>query len=192
MDNSVKGSKGEKSKEHLIKSAARLFLQKGYNATGINEIITSAGLTKGSFYFYFSSKKELALEVAEYYNRLKLEELAKAAEGGTWEAFVDSMIGDVIKWAKQKKNFGCPIAVLGMEIAFLEPDIADRYYTSLKQISDTFAEVLRKSGFSEDDADRLADRACALYEGYLMFYRVSRDINQLEKLLKDMKEIVAI
>lgn len=190
MERIAKGTKGERSKEHLIQCAARLFLKKGYNATGINEIISSAGLTKGSFYFYFPSKKELALEVAGYYNRLKQEELNRAAEGREWDAFVDKIIGDIISRAKQRKIFGCPIAVLGMEIAFLEPEIADRYYTSLKWITDIFADVMKKSGVQDEKADSLAARAVALYEGYLMLYRVSRDVAELEKLLKDMKEII--
>lgn len=190
MENNGKGTKGEKSKEHLIRCAARLFLQKGYTATGINEIISSAGLTKGSFYFYFASKRDLALEVAEYYSRLKLEELTKAAEGNTWEEFVENLVGETIRRAKLQKSFGCPIAVLGMEVAFLEPDIADKYYESLKIISDVFAQVLKKSGISDKEADRLSARAFALYEGYLLFYRVSRDVSELERLMTDLKEIV--
>ncbi|WP_055666641.1 TetR/AcrR family transcriptional regulator [Desnuesiella massiliensis] len=71
-------TKGEKSKENLIECAARLFLEKGYNATGINDILNSAGLSKGSFYFYFESKKDLAMGVAEYYIRNYQEKFNKS------------------------------------------------------------------------------------------------------------------
>ena len=73
-------TKGEKSKEHLIKSAARLFIKRGYNATGINDILNSAELSKGSFYFYFASKKDLAAAVAEYFNKNEMRQLSEAAE----------------------------------------------------------------------------------------------------------------
>ncbi|WP_222427821.1 TetR/AcrR family transcriptional regulator [Sporomusa sp. KB1] len=181
--------KGEKTKEHLVECAAHLFLQNGYNATGINDILSKAGVSKGSFYFYFASKKELAMEVADYYSRIKISEISKTAEGRTWEDFIEKLIGDMIKRAKQKKSFGCPLAVLGMEIAFLEPDIADRYYESIKKVVGIFADVFRRSGISEEKAVLIADHALAIYEGYLLFYRISKNIDELEKLRRDLKAI---
>lgn len=182
-------TKGEKSKENLIECAARLFLEKGYNATGINDILNSAGLSKGSFYFYFESKKDLAMGVAEYYNRIKIDEVSKAAEGRTWEAFVEKMVGDEIEKARQQKSYGCPNAVLGMEIAFLEPDIAAKYYATIKKQVCIFVDVLKRSGMTEAKATTIAEQAFAVYEGYLLLYRISKDINELEKLLRDLKAI---
>ena len=65
----VKTTKGEQSKIKLIECAAELFLQKGYNGTGINDILAGTGLPKGSFYFHFSSKKDLAINVSEYFEK---------------------------------------------------------------------------------------------------------------------------
>jgi AcrR family transcriptional regulator len=183
-------TKGEKSKEHLIRSAARLFIKKGYNATGVNDILSSAELSKGSFYFYFASKKELAIAVAEYFNKNEMKELAEAAENRTWTPFVEKLMGDIIERAKRKKIFGCPFAVLGMEIAFLEPDIADQYYRPLKNIQDVFEDVLRRTGLSAQEAEPVAECALAIYEGYLIFYRINKDVAILEKLLRDLKGII--
>jgi AcrR family transcriptional regulator len=182
-------TKGEKSKEHLIKSAARLFIKKGYNATGINDILQSAELSKGSFYFYFASKKDLAAAVAEYFNKNEMRQLSEAAENRTWVPFVEKLMEDIIERAKKKKIFGCPFAVLGMEIAFLEPDIADRYYRPLKNIQDVFEDVLKRTGLPEEEAVIAAERALAIYEGYLIFYRIDKDVEILEKLLRDLKWI---
>lgn len=182
-------TKGEKSKEHLIKSAARLFIKKGYNATGINDILNSAELSKGSFYFYFASKKDLAVAVAEYFNKIEMKILSEAAEGRNWEQFVETLMGDIIERAKRKKIFGCPFAVLGMEIAFLEPDIANQYFRPLKNIQDVFETVLKRSGLPDEEALAVAERALAVYEGYLIFYRIDKDVEILEKLLRELKGI---
>ncbi len=187
----VKGIKGEKSKEQLIKSAAHLFFQKGYNATGLNEIINQAELTKGSFYFYFTSKKDLAMAVAEYYDRLKINDISKAAAGSTWEEFVDKLVADSMEEVRQQRNFGCPLAVLGMEIAFSEPDVVEQYYTSLKRLTAIFADVLKRTGISNEQADILADRALSLFEGYSLFYRLSKDVTELEKISTNLKMITA-
>ncbi len=189
MKQNTKILKGEKSKAQLIECASRLFLEKGYNATGINEIINSAGLSKGSFYFYFSSKKDLAISVAEYYNQIMLTDIAKTAKDKTWEAFVEKLVGDLLKKAKGGKSFGCPMAVLGMETAILDPDIAAKNYASLQSIIAIFTDVLKRSGVSEEKATSSAERAFAIYEGYLLLYRLGKDLHELEKLLRDLKEI---
>ncbi|WP_323745845.1 TetR/AcrR family transcriptional regulator [Alloalcanivorax profundimaris] len=47
-----------KHRDNLIYTAARLFRQQGYAATGINDILREAGAPKGSFYHYFPGGKE--------------------------------------------------------------------------------------------------------------------------------------
>ncbi|WP_019240213.1 MULTISPECIES: TetR/AcrR family transcriptional regulator [Bacillus] len=48
-----------KRKEHVVEKAHELFIEKGYHATSIQEILNSSGISKGSFYNYFDSKGEL-------------------------------------------------------------------------------------------------------------------------------------
>jgi len=43
----------------LLEAAARLFCQKGYNATSIREIVSAAGTTRPTLYYYFGSKEGL-------------------------------------------------------------------------------------------------------------------------------------
>jgi len=53
---------GIKTRDSILKLAARLFKEKGYHGTKINDIISQLNLGKGSFYFLFKNKKELFLE----------------------------------------------------------------------------------------------------------------------------------
>lgn len=51
------------TKEKFIETASRLFELKGYNATGLNEILAESGAPKGSLYYHFpKGKEQLALE----------------------------------------------------------------------------------------------------------------------------------
>ena len=43
------------------------FGAKGYTATGVQDVLTAAGVTKGSFYFYFKSKKDVGFAAADFY-----------------------------------------------------------------------------------------------------------------------------
>lgn len=53
------------TRNHIIQTGADLIGHKGFGATGINGILTAAGVPKGSFYHYFSSKNDFGLAVID-------------------------------------------------------------------------------------------------------------------------------
>ena len=50
-------------KKHVIKTAHQLFIEKGYQATSVQDILENSGISKGTFYNYFSSKSELVIAI---------------------------------------------------------------------------------------------------------------------------------
>jgi len=55
------------TKEKIIQAAFGLIHKKGFNNTGIQEILQTAGVPKGSFYFYFQNKDDLGLHLIDYF-----------------------------------------------------------------------------------------------------------------------------
>ena len=55
--------KGERRKQELLQIAYRMFLQKGYEETSVDEIIAQAGIAKGTYYYYFETKEQMLEEV---------------------------------------------------------------------------------------------------------------------------------
>jgi len=55
---------GKKTRESIIKLAIKIFKEKGYKETKVNDITSQLNIGKGSFYFFFKNKKELFLECA--------------------------------------------------------------------------------------------------------------------------------
>jgi AcrR family transcriptional regulator len=55
----TKQSKSENTRLHLVRSAAELFDRNGFSGATLEDVSRSAGVTKGAFYFHFSSKDEL-------------------------------------------------------------------------------------------------------------------------------------
>ena len=47
------------TRHHIIETASELFYKKGYNSTGINEIIKESGIAKATLYSHFKSKEDL-------------------------------------------------------------------------------------------------------------------------------------
>lgn len=53
------------SRENIINSASECFTKIGYDQTDVEEICRRANLTKGAFYYHFSSKQDLFLEILD-------------------------------------------------------------------------------------------------------------------------------
>ncbi|MDA8193418.1 MAG: TetR/AcrR family transcriptional regulator [Thermaerobacter sp.] len=51
--------------ERLLRRATELFAGKGFDATSVQDIVDAAELTKGAFYYYFSSKDDLLYRIHE-------------------------------------------------------------------------------------------------------------------------------
>ncbi|WUH65858.1 TetR/AcrR family transcriptional regulator [Streptomyces sp. NBC_00440] len=67
--------------QRLLAAATRLFAERGYDRTSVQEIVEAAGVTKGALYHYFGSKEDLLQEVYSRLLRLQQERL---------DAFADS------------------------------------------------------------------------------------------------------
>jgi TetR/AcrR family transcriptional regulator, transcriptional repressor for nem operon len=69
-------AEGSETRELLLRAGVAALTEKGFSATGIDEILRAAGVPKGSFYYYFQSKEafgaELIQRYAEYF-ALKLD-----------------------------------------------------------------------------------------------------------------------
>lgn len=180
-------TKGEETKEKIICRAAGLFWEKGYVATGVQDILTAAGVTKGSFYFYFKRKKDVGFAAAEFYENRVLGMMEEIADReGAWEPFIRGVAATMIQEAEEGRFYGCPFSVLGMEIAFIEPDLAAAFLQGLEKIRVLFQTVLCQSGIPEDEAERASRLLLTSYEGYLLQYRLSKDIRWLTWMRDDL------
>lgn len=54
---------GEERKKEILMIARKLFVEKGYDQTSINDILKIIEIAKGTFYYYFTSKEELLEEI---------------------------------------------------------------------------------------------------------------------------------
>lgn len=55
-------------RQNIIDTASRLFYDKGYNLTGINEIISEASIAKATLYSHFKSKEDICLAYLQHKN----------------------------------------------------------------------------------------------------------------------------
>jgi TetR/AcrR family transcriptional repressor of nem operon len=112
--------KSNDTRNHIIQVGASLIAQKGFGATGLNAVLTTCGVPKGSFYYYFSSKNDFGLAVidtfAEEYDA-KLDRILTDKTRTCTErlhAYFDSSQQTMTRCEYKE---GCLIGNLGQELA---------------------------------------------------------------------------
>ncbi|WP_297452709.1 TetR/AcrR family transcriptional regulator [Persephonella sp.] len=76
----VKRVSKEERKQEIVKTACKLFAEKGYYNTTIPDIAEAMGMSVGNLYNYFSSKEELAKYIMKYSSKLLGDEIKKINE----------------------------------------------------------------------------------------------------------------
>ncbi|CAM5206986.1 TetR family transcriptional regulator OS=Ureibacillus acetophenoni OX=614649 GN=SAMN05877842_11643 PE=4 SV=1 [Ureibacillus acetophenoni] len=74
-------------KRQIIRSARKLFIEKGYSDTSIMDIIASANISKGTFYNHFTSKSECLIAI--------LEEAREEATNRRYEVAMNKDLSDI-------------------------------------------------------------------------------------------------
>jgi AcrR family transcriptional regulator len=73
-----KNLQSQETANRILNQAMRIFLEKGYHATSIDDITQAAGLTKGALYWHFKSKEDLLKKLIRKYERSFLDNLIHA------------------------------------------------------------------------------------------------------------------
>jgi AcrR family transcriptional regulator len=74
----------------ILIQAMKIFLEKGYHGTSIDDITRAAGVTKGALYWHFKSKEDLLKKIVEEFEKRFLDGLIQAVKdvrGDTQDKF---------------------------------------------------------------------------------------------------------
>src|SRR5215475_9577012 len=91
-----KQARSKQTKEKIVQSAIRLFQERGYEKTTSNDIASEAGVSVGSFYVYFTDKRQLLLSI---FDRLADELFKNIFDGLKPEHLFDSDLRHKIRVA---------------------------------------------------------------------------------------------
>src|ERR1700730_1682939 len=69
------------SRQEILRTAARLFQQRGYDATSMNDIAAALKLSKGGLYHHFQSKDEILFEIMNHAMDITRERVLNPVRG---------------------------------------------------------------------------------------------------------------
>ena len=121
--------------KRILDVAQRLFLEKGYENTSIQDIIDGlGGLSKGAVYHHFRSKEDIFNAVGDRYNERVVEELREVRDDKTLSGY-----------GKLKKMFQLSLATADRDVMFtVAPDMIDNPRLLAIQMREIFSEVAPK------------------------------------------------
>ncbi|HRQ81015.1 MAG TPA: TetR/AcrR family transcriptional regulator, partial [Azospirillaceae bacterium] len=143
-----------KTRARIVKTAGRIFRDKGFAGAGVEEVMAAAGLTRGGFYRHFPSKDALAAEACAAVIRRTGEEWRKAA-GEAGPAAYGALLARYLTTAhRDQPELGCIFAALGADAGRrADPVLTQVFADGLDSLTAVLADVI-------PDAD--AKRAKAL------------------------------
>lgn len=146
------------TRELLLRAGLEVLTEKGFSATGIDEILGRVGVPKGSFYHYFSSKETFGLELIARYGVFFARKLDRHL-GNQALSPLDRLHAFVVDakdgMARYEFRRGCLIGNLGQEMGALPESFRGRLKDTFEDWQARFAACLNEAR----DAGELAAEA---------------------------------
>jgi AcrR family transcriptional regulator len=157
------------TRARLIDAALQLFSTSGYEHATVDDISQAAGYSKGAYYFHFSTKDDILLELLRMWTEDRTAVLASGAE-------IDAVPADAIRetlanffsyqaeprWPAVLLEFWAQ-AVRNTEVS---KRLTQAYASWRKQLSTVFEEAATSHAVHVESAEEAAAVALAAHDGY--------------------------
>jgi TetR/AcrR family transcriptional regulator, transcriptional repressor for nem operon len=134
------------ARKALMRAGLVHLTERGYSSVGVDEILRTSGVAKGSFYYHFGSKAAFGSALIDAYHAYFAAKLAAWFERPDL-APLDRLRGFIadaeLGMAQHGFRRGCLIGNLGQEMASLPPEFSDRLIAVLEDWQHRTAACLR-------------------------------------------------
>jgi TetR/AcrR family transcriptional repressor of nem operon len=173
-----------KTRAHIVATAAREFRRNGIAATGLNGLMSAAGLTHGGFYKHFSSKEQLVAEACQSIMISVIDALTERTRheppAERLAFFVNSYVS---KQHRDNAEAGCGFASLGTELSRCSSETRDATSVGYRHLVQTLAGF-----FPDPDASDVLAKAQTLavgMSGAIMLARAVGDAELSDQIIEN-------
>lgn len=169
-------------RSHILATGQRIMAGKGYSAVGLNEILTTAGVPKGSFYHYFGSKDAFGVAMLESYFEDYLAEIDRTmAEPGLTMA--QRLMNYWELWQASQSFQDCQGKCLAVKLGAEVADLSEPMRLAMRRGTDAIVGRLADAiaaGVAEgsvavgDDPARVARTLYQLWLGASVMVKIER------------------
>ncbi len=191
------------AKERLMAAAIELIWQESYGAVTINDICKRADVRKGSFYYFFPGKAELAVAAIEEMWKTEWkpffdEHLSVDKEPGQrFHEYFEALVASQTRLALEHgKVLGCPVCSVGSEVSTSQVDVCGAVRAVLAKKRRYYESAIRDAvaaGIMEPcDTGERATALFGLVDGLVAQARIMNDIGILKRLPQLGMELLQI
>jgi TetR/AcrR family transcriptional regulator, transcriptional repressor for nem operon len=172
--------KGDETRQQIIRKAAPIFNQKGYEGAALSDLMQATGLEKGGIYRHFDSKQQLAGEAFDYAWNLALDARFEGTQ--TISNTVDRLKQIVRNFWDRRSGLvpgGCPLLNTAIDCDDGNPQLREKARHALGSWLDRLESIIeegqrRREIRGDIDSAELATLMVSTLEGSLMVSRLQR------------------
>jgi TetR/AcrR family transcriptional regulator, transcriptional repressor for nem operon len=182
------------TKQKLLHTAVTLIWESSYGSISVDDICNRAGVNKGSFYYAFKSKSDLAAAAFEdHWNRKRalMDEIfsSQVPPLERVERYCDRVVQDQVdKYEKTGKLCGCPFASIGSELSTQDEQIRKKAHElserTMKYLASALRDAAAEGVLDAEDPVELARQVFCYAGGLVMQAKIENDPGVLKCLKK--------
>ena len=185
--------KGDQRREAIVAAAARLFWTRGFAATSIADIANDAQVPQGNMFYYFRTKAELALAVADVFvdETQSLITESEAASVDPRER-IRFLLQRFAQSNRSRVENGCPISSAVRDFGRSAPEASTRAGQSFELLVSFIARELQKTGPRPSIALARARGMVIEWQGGIALAHAFNDMSVLAESLRRAEQSLTL
>ena len=175
--------KRRKKRDELIQVGKKIIARQGFKSTGLNDILTTANIPKGSFYYYFDSKEDFGLAIVDDFAKEYRQRLETMLGDRAYSPLTRLRNYFELKIADMEAcgcTDGCLIGNLAQELSSQNEQFRDRLGQVFAEWEQYFVRCLQAAyeagEISGDDHINLAKFVLSSWEGAILQAKVTKSV----------------
>jgi TetR/AcrR family transcriptional regulator, transcriptional repressor for nem operon len=178
--------------KNILEKGHEIIRQKGYNKTGVEEIIRTCNIPKGSFYNFFKSKEDFGIKALNYYTEKQYQFIKEYLTNKKMKPInrlkkLYYLMTDINK--EENFAYGCLIGNMTQEMAGISVGIIDEANKDLKMVRELFKDCIeeaQRSGEIRNDfsANDLSVYVQNNFYGAQLKAKAEKDLNSYKVFMK--------
>lgn len=181
------GFGGNETRERLLQSGVETLTEKGFSATGLDEILRRVSVPKGSFYHYFGSKNEFGTALIQRYADyfvLKLDRVMLDRSLSPLDRMKLFVVDAESGMARYQFKRGCLVGNLGQEMGNLPECFRDQLLAVFVDWQGRFSACLEEAKIAgqidlDADCEKLAEVFWIGWEGAVLRAKLEKNSQPL-------------
>jgi TetR/AcrR family transcriptional repressor of nem operon len=190
------------SKIKLLDTAIDMIWASSYGSVSVDDICAKAGVNKGSFYYFFKSKSDLAVAAFERHWDAKRSLMDRVFSPQVpplerLDHYLNVIVEDQrARYRSQGKMPGCPFCSLGSELSTQDENVRKKVETifarQMKYLESLVRDLAAEKLVPSNNDKELAEELISYITGVLMQAKIENSVQHVERLAHGVRRMLGL